>query len=64
MTTHDQETTYPLEGGCACGLIRYRLETRSLISKRSFFGLERDVPEFKESYKRKEFGEMGEDDEG
>lgn len=31
MTFNDQEPIYPLEGGCACGLIRYRLETRPLI---------------------------------
>lgn len=27
----DQESIYPLEGGCACGLIRYRIETRPFI---------------------------------
>lgn len=31
MTTVAQEPIYPLEGGCACGLIRYRIETRPLI---------------------------------
>jgi hypothetical protein len=32
MTTNTAENTlFPMEGGCACGLIRYRLETRPII---------------------------------
>lgn len=31
MSSNKPEPPYPLEGGCSCGLIRYRLEARPLI---------------------------------